>query len=1290
MTAEIIAVGAGTALEGSGGVDLRILARQLALLGIELRYQSRAQQREELQQIMAAALKRSDVILTIGGMEGGAGDFTKEVICGGLSIPLDLQAETYQHIRAYYENAGLPVPPEAQRAAMLPRGGVEFQNGCGPAPGCAVSAGAQCILMLPGAPDQLFPMFMGGVFTYLTSFTGAEVYSRVARIFGPGVQEVYEKLHPLVSAQNPTLAIYSQRGEIIARVTARANTKAQAAAMCTPVLKEIVTGLGESVYGIDVDSLEAVVIAHLEQKKMSMASGESGTDGLFSQRVNLVHGAQAVYRFGVTAHANRIKMQALGVPEKIIKKFGPVSDRVAVHMASGAMEAGEADIGVGVTAVSGRNEEGIPPGIVYIAVCNKNSVLVKRLALPQDSGVGVIREAAVLHALNLVRLLLDYDPEPCPGMIPLGAALKGKIVLSDNLEAQREAQEEMDLMEGEPKRGRRRSLPGALPERRWYHAFLPCEGDTGGDKFRKVLLMLFLTVFVACCGYLGLKYWQSYQNEGLYKSLADIAQSAAEGGRDDLPEGYPSSYLPRFADLWEKNNDVKGWLSIDGTNVSYPVVQADDNDFYLRRDFEKKSNDHGVPFLDFEVDLKRPSENIIIYGHNMKDGQMFGELMGYKDAEYVSEHPIIEFDSVYREGKYKVAGVFLASTENDHGPIFEYEKFVNSPSPEVFESFAQQVKLRSMVDTGVDIGQGDELLCLSTCSYEYWEARFVVVARRLREGESEDVNASDYKKNPSPLMPDVYYTITKTEKPAEFKNMGAWAPEDVAVENVPAGPAGPAFGSKEEPPESEGEQDVPEEEPESTPASEPSAPVISASQTAASSSSPQTVSSSQASETLTPVSSKAESSSKVSSSSKAESSSKASSSPKAESSSKEASLSKAESSSKVSSSSKAESSSKASSSSKVQSSSKSEDAFEEESSSKVSSVSGGNGRLPGDGEVITIDTGKTSSKSSGDEDEDEDVADPDDKWYSSSHSTSVALDFDGNPIVQNDNSSSRPWWDGADDDDDDEDGEDSSASSGGEYGDGDKVTVKNNGKEVTLPFKEVVGRIVEVEMGRSFNEEALKAQAVAAYTYVQYYAVRGQKASVVLASGSVSSKVAKAVDAVFGKMIVYDGKPINATYFASCAGATNNSEDVWSEKLPYLRSVTSDENVREKEYTFKRSYIMDRLEDKLSSVDPLDYDEDEWFSDFEFCDNEEYVDKLKICGKKEKSGRWVREELLEYGIPSTAFDVEYDSDKERFIFTVRGNGHGVGMSQLGAQAMAENGDSYEDILEHYYTNVRIR
>ena len=192
--------------------------------------------------------------------------------------------------------------------------------------------------------------------------------------------------------------------------------------------------------------------------------------------------------------------------------------------------------------------------------------------------------------------------------------------------------------------------------------------------------------------------------------------------------------LPQYQELYEENNDMVGWIKIEGTKVNYPVMQTlDDPEFYLRTNFEKKESYSGLPFLDSRSDLTEKGLNLLIYGHNMKSGAMFGQLPNYESKGFWQKHPIIQFDTLTEERRYEIMAMFRSRQYNeDEDDIgFHYYEMIDLTEWSAFNSYVNQAKESSMIDTGVTASYGDEILTLSTCSYHTNAGTFVVIAKRI-------------------------------------------------------------------------------------------------------------------------------------------------------------------------------------------------------------------------------------------------------------------------------------------------------------------------------------------------------------------------------------------------------------------------------------------------------------------------------------------------------------------------------------------------------------------------------
>ena len=202
--------------------------------------------------------------------------------------------------------------------------------------------------------------------------------------------------------------------------------------------------------------------------------------------------------------------------------------------------------------------------------------------------------------------------------------------------------------------------------------------------------------------------------------------------------------LLEYEELYNQNNDMIGWLKIDDTVIDYPVMQTmEDEQYYLNRNFEKESDDNGCLIMDTDsvvgegtrefgyVESKEPSSNLIIHGHNMKSGNMFGNLDLYEDEAYGKEHNIICFDSLYEKREYELISVFYSQVFYQHEEVFKFYKFFQADTQEEFDDWYNNIKEMSLYDTGVEAELGDEFITLSVCAYHVEDGRFVVVGKRI-------------------------------------------------------------------------------------------------------------------------------------------------------------------------------------------------------------------------------------------------------------------------------------------------------------------------------------------------------------------------------------------------------------------------------------------------------------------------------------------------------------------------------------------------------------------------------
>lgn len=639
---------------------------------------------------------------------------------------------------------------------LLPDGARVFPIEMEGYPGFELSGNGYYFYVLP--PDKLEQISIFFNFIYPNLSKDSQCASRVIRIMELPAEKVEAVLKDMLGKTNPCIAVYPKNSEIIVRVSAKGKNRQEAIAACTSLTNIIAKRLGNFVYGVDVNSVAHALVLKCTQKGLKLAIAESANNSNVMKKVAAIQGGKDCIASSNSFQPDTMDLPKLGISDKIGKKFGPVSVNVAAAMALGASKENERNyIGVGVS-LPNANVKG---KYGYVAACMGDSCLVKEIDVQDYKSISQMIEGATEQALNLARKFADTYPNA-----PLGSASAEDTVLQ-GMAAFGATSTAMARFESEPTGLAKNEEPETQIKpkgvKRILSAIFPTKADSGFDKFRKVALILCVCVFIGAMTYLVTFKMSTQKSEknisNLQQQMAE-AEEKAEAEPVSNIEGYPSDYLPKFASFYKENEDIKGWLKIPNTNVNFPVVQTVDNDYYHRLGFNKEYDYYGTPYLDYEVDVKKPSTNVIIYGHNIKsDGQMFNDLTKYKNLDFYKSNPVVNFDSVYKTGSYKIIGAFITNAlpAQDEGKTFEYTHFVDTDSKEEFDEFVNEVKRRSIFNTPVDVEFGDQLLTLSTCTYEFRpEARFVVVARRVRENESEEVDTSKAEMNATAYYPKAY------------------------------------------------------------------------------------------------------------------------------------------------------------------------------------------------------------------------------------------------------------------------------------------------------------------------------------------------------------------------------------------------------------------------------------------------------------------------------------------------------------------------------------------------------
>mgnify|MGYP000820310930 CR=1 FL=1 len=414
MNAELIAVGTELLLGDTINTDAAAVARLLSELGINVYWQTVVgDNRARLEQAVQLARTRADLIITTGGLGPTCDDLTKEVVAGAFGIPLELNKAEEERLRGLYRERHTYMTENHLQQVMLPRGCTVLQNDWGTAPACAFEADGCLVIMLPGPPSELTPMLHNYAVPYLEEFQSAVIASHSVHVYGRGEAPVAQMIEDLMEQSNPTVAPYAKEGEMFVRVTAKAATKEEADAMCVPVVEELKKRIGNFVYGVDVETLEELVVSELKKAGKKLATAESCTGGMLAKRITDIPGSSAVFETGCVTYANCVKERLLGVPHETLVTYGAVSEQTARAMAEGIVRESGADIGVGITGIAGPDggTEEKPVGLVYIALSDgKNTWVAKRQPMGRLKSREWHRHCAASKALDMVRRYLAGLP----------------------------------------------------------------------------------------------------------------------------------------------------------------------------------------------------------------------------------------------------------------------------------------------------------------------------------------------------------------------------------------------------------------------------------------------------------------------------------------------------------------------------------------------------------------------------------------------------------------------------------------------------------------------------------------------------------------------------------------------------------------------------------------------------------------------------------------------------------------------------------------------------------------
>ena len=257
------------------------------------------------------------------------------------------------------------------------------------------------------------------------------------------------------------------------------------------------------------------------------------------------------------------------------------------------------------------------------------------------------------------------------------------------------------------------------------------------DKsFYRLVFVLLLIITIFSCFYIIRYFYDMYISKRQSSLLNEInitenINILSDNDLENIESPKKTERMLKLEELKKENDDIVGWIEIENTDINYPVLQAEDNDFYMNHNYKGEKSQAGSIFLDKDYDFNLPSDNLLIYGHNMKNSTMFQNLLKYNSKDFYNEHPIIKFTSIEDDSEYEIFSAFYSKVyyKTDKN-VFRYYNFINSNSEEEYNNFVNNAKKASLYDTGITPNYKDSLITLSTCSYHTTDGRFVVVGRK--------------------------------------------------------------------------------------------------------------------------------------------------------------------------------------------------------------------------------------------------------------------------------------------------------------------------------------------------------------------------------------------------------------------------------------------------------------------------------------------------------------------------------------------------------------------------------
>ncbi len=412
MNCELVSVGTEILLGDILNTNAQYLSKKLASLGVGVTHQCTVgDNRERLLSVIGEAFKRCEAIIFTGGLGPTPDDLTKEVCAEYFGLPLALDEKILEDMVEYFKRKGYEMPECNKKQALVPAEGTVLPNPNGTAPGFILEKDGKTMVILPGPPREMKPMFDNYVYPFFRERSHHVIVSHNIRTFGIGESDMSERVSDLLESENPTVAPYAKSGEALLRVTARAKSEEEAEALMKGTIEEIKKRLKGYIYGIDIPSIERALSDILKEKGMTLSFAESCTAGILAKRITDISGASQIFHCGVVSYSNEIKEKVLSVKKEHLEKYGAVSGVVAAEMALGVKRLSGATLGVAVTGEAGPTSgDGKEVGLIYIAVTDGKKLLLKEFRGHNKGDCREYnREVGASNAFNSARIFIEKN-----------------------------------------------------------------------------------------------------------------------------------------------------------------------------------------------------------------------------------------------------------------------------------------------------------------------------------------------------------------------------------------------------------------------------------------------------------------------------------------------------------------------------------------------------------------------------------------------------------------------------------------------------------------------------------------------------------------------------------------------------------------------------------------------------------------------------------------------------------------------------------------------------------------